>query len=247
MEAPGATGGGEDDGLLSKEGDRMSDKLKEFYDHQYHNVVHHAMMEDDDYFFARAQAFKEIYFSDFPADSRVLDYGCGLGQSVVLLADAWGYDPSAEARDLARQRGLKIFDTPDAIPQHSFDVVLCRHALEHMPNPTEVLETLRTYLKANGTLLLVLPQEGHSLTSFELDRNRHLFAWNFRCINNLLGVCGFRVTSNKVYYNLGFRKLLPLRPFIGHRLYVKATELVGRLYRNGELVVYAVPRDESVE
>ncbi len=199
------------------------------------------MIADDAYFFARAQAFKEMYFKDFRPDARVLDYGCGLGQSVVLLADAHGYDPSAEARDLARQRGLEVFDTPDEIPKGHFDVVFCRHALEHMLDPAAVLESLRDYLRPEGTLVLVLPREIHYPAPFEQDLNMHLFSWNFRCINNLLGLCGFQVTRNAEFYNLGFRKLLPLRRILGHRLYVKATEIVGRLYRNGELVIHAVP------
>jgi len=58
----------------------------------------------------------------------------------------------------------------------------------------------------------VLPKERHYTVDYAADLNMHLFAWNFRSINNLLSVAGFSVTENKTFYNLGYRKLLPLAP-----------------------------------
>jgi len=213
--------------------------LDAYYDEGYHSAIHFGMIEDENYYRARSEAFSRLYFT--PEDRRlaVLDYGCGLGQTVAALPNAYGYDASREARDIARKHGVKIFDSPAEIPTVSFDIVICRHALEHMPDPLDVLTTLGTYLRPAGKLILVLPKEKHYATSFQPDAHMHIYSWNFRCINNLLNLAGLRATRNSTFYNLGYRVLLPLRRLIGSAGYELATGIVGRLKNNGELVIHA--------
>lgn len=215
--------------------------LKSFYDCNYHNVVHRGMMEDEFYYQTRAKAYARLYFDDRDREARVLDYGCGLGQTIAALPNACGYDASAEAREVARAHGITVYETPEAIPQQAHDVVICRHALEHMPDPLAALQRLRSYLRPEGKLILILPRERHYTTDFAPDLNMHLFSWNFRCINNLLSIAGFSVSANKTFYNLGYRKLLPLAR-LNFRLYEIATVLVGYWYRNGEIVIHASPK-----
>lgn len=221
----------------------MSKDLKSFYDHGYHNKIHRAMIASDEYYLARSLAFRDLYFSGFAKDLKVLDYGCGLGQAVASLPNPFGYDASEEARAIARNKGLTVFDQVDDIPTNEFDLVLCRHALEHFPNPTEVLIRLRSFLKPDGVLILILPKEGHYKCEPMPDLNMHLFSWNFRCINNLLSVCGYRVERNFEFYNLGFRQLLWVRRFLGEKFYMLATKVVGRIYNNGELIIHAKSKD----
>lgn len=215
------------------------DKLKNYYDEGYHNVIHAGMMEDEAYYRARSEAFSRLYFTEADRKLAVLDYGCGLGQTVAALPNASGYDASREARGVARAHGVKTLETPADIPRDFFDIVICRHALEHMPDPLEVLTALGTYLKPNGKLVLILPKEKHYATPFAPDAHMHIYAWNFRCINNLLSLAGLRATLNDTLYNLGYRALLPLRKVIGVAGYELSTAIVGKLKNNGELVIHA--------
>jgi SAM-dependent methyltransferase len=223
----------------------MNKDLKSFYDHGYHNKIHKAMIASDEYYLARSLAFRDLYFSSFEENLKVLDYGCGLGQAVASLPNPFGYDASEEARSIARSKGLTVFDLVDDIPINNFDIVLCRHALEHFPNPTEVLTRLRSFLNPDGILIIIVPKEGHYKCDYIPDLNMHLFSWNFRCINNLLSISGYRVESNFELYNLGFRQLLWFRRLFGDKLYLLATKLVGRIYNNGELIIHAKARDDS--
>ena len=213
--------------------------LKSYYDEGYHNVIHAGMMADQQYYRARSEAFSRLYFTHSERQMAVLDYGCGLGQTIATLPNASGYDASREARAVASAHGLKMFATPLEIPLASFDIVICRHALEHVPDPLDVLTALGTYLRPGGKLFLILPKEKHYATSFLPDPHMHIYSWNFRCINNLLSLAGLRATRNDTFYNLGYRALLPLRQWFGSSLYELATAFVGRIKNNGELVIHA--------
>lgn len=213
--------------------------LKSYYDEGYHNVIHAGMIEDESYYRARSEAFSRLYFSRSERELSVLDYGCGLGQTVAALPNAFGYDASREAREIARAHGVRTFETPSDIPLASFDIVICRHALEHVPDPLDVLSSLAAYLRPEGKLILILPKEKYYATSFEPDAHMHIYAWNFRCINNLLSLAGLRATRNDTLYNLGYRALLPLRRAIGAAGYEIATSVVGRIKNNAEFVIHA--------
>ena len=225
--------------IADPEAGNARDKLKNYYDNGYHNVIHAGMIEDEKYYRARSAAFSRLYFTESDRKLAVLDYGCGLGQTVAALPNASGYDASREARGIARAHGVKTFETTGDIPTNSFDIVICRHALEHVPDPLEVLTSLGSYLKADGKLVLILPKEKHYATPFTPDAHMHIYSWNFRCINNLLSLAGLQATRNDTLYNLGYRALLSLRGVIGVAGYELATKVVGRIKNNGELVIHA--------
>jgi len=215
--------------------------VKKYYDEDYHGAIHGNLLSDDDYYWARAKAFHRLYFSDETNldDLKVLDYGCGLGQASVCLRNASGYDASLQARDFCRKRGMTVFDEPEDIPTASFDVVICRHVLEHVPDPFETMLRIASYLKPSGRLKLILPKERHGRVPLAPDQNLHLFSWNFRSINNLLSLTGFSAKKNLELYHWGFSKLMPVRRWLGDEAYLAAAKLIGVSTRTAELYVEA--------
>jgi 2-polyprenyl-3-methyl-5-hydroxy-6-metoxy-1,4-benzoquinol methylase len=108
------------------------------------------------------------------APAKVADLGCGTGTLSVLLAGegyaVHGIDLSDEmvsaARDKASRAGVDAtFDQGDAsaprLEPVAFDVVLSRHVLWAMPDPSAALERWVALLRPGGMLLLV---EGHWFT-----------------------------------------------------------------------------------
>lgn len=72
--------------------------------------------------------------------------------------------------------------------------MLSDHNLEHLENPSENLQRLRTSLAENGVLLLVLSEERlQYLAEYRPDTNQHLYCWTPRTIANLLTRANFRV------------------------------------------------------
>jgi SAM-dependent methyltransferase len=216
--------------------------LEKFYDQDYHQKVHGNLFENEEYFWARAKIFNQLYFSENESNLKVLDYGCGLGQASVCVRGAHGYDASLEARTFAQKMGLEVYDNPSAIPRGYFDIVICRHVLEHVPNPLEVLSLHLSLLKPGGRLKLILPKENHGAADFRPDEHMHLYSWNFRNINNLLSIVGFEVVANRQLHHWGFSKLLPIYKLFGLKAYGCVTFLVGRLTGTAELSIEAVKK-----
>ena len=213
-----------------------------YYDRGYHTKRHENIIADDEYFWARAEASARFYFTNEEKTKPIFDYGCGIGQSFAALPNAMGWDISTEAREVCRRRGLRVYDKVEDVPERSWDIVFCRHVLEHIEHPIEALRTMRRLIAENGELFLILPKERHYYTSTGPDLDQHLHCWNFRAINNLLDRAGFTPYANYYKFALGYRALLPVRRLFGKGLYYYATIVVGRLYRNGELVVRARPK-----
>ena len=133
----------------------------------------------------QASTLVELLHSDttYPADSRVLEAGCGVGAQTITLAanspraQITSIDLSAasvaEAERKTRAAGLTnvrfhqadIFDPPFA--PESFDHVFVCFVLEHLAQPVEALVILKGLLKAGGTMTVI--EGDHGSTYFHPD------------------------------------------------------------------------------
>jgi SAM-dependent methyltransferase len=222
--------------------------INKFYDSGYHSKIHANLIGDDEYFWTRARASQRLYFSHLDlAQTKILDFGGGIGQTTAGIPNAVVFDASQEAREMCRKRGFKVVDRVDAIEGNSFDVVVCRHVLEHVPYPAATLRDIYRVLSDNGHLILILPKEIHSMCGLSPDMvNYHLYCWNFQTLNNLLDFTGFRPVLHRQHYILGYRQLLPLNRLLGFEAYYWATFAVGWAWRMGELVVHARKKESCL-
>ncbi len=119
----------------------------------------------------------------FPAGSRVLEAGCGVGAQTVTLARRsprariLSVDVSADSVAEARRRvgvaGLAnvelrqadVFDLPFA--PGSFDHVFVCFVLEHLARPVAALTALRSVLRPGGTMTVI--EGDHGPTVFHPD------------------------------------------------------------------------------
>ena len=214
-------------------------KVNQIYDKGYHTARHKHLLYDDTYFWARAEASARLYFSDDEQRKRIFEYGCGIGQGIARLPNAKGWDISSEAREACRERKIIVYECMEDVPKKSWDIIFCRHTLEHLEEPLEHLKSMKDLIAEAGEIYLVLPKEVHNFCLMEPDLNQHLYCWNFRNINNLLYRAGYQPYHNSYKYVLGYRALLPLRRIFGMGAYYYATKLVGRIMNNGELIVRA--------
>lgn len=133
----------------------------------------------------QASTLVELLHRDtaYPAGSRVLEAGCGVGAQTITLArnspDALitSVDISAESLTQAAHKianaGITnvtfeqadIFNLP--YEPHSFDHIFVCFVLEHLAQPVNVLRALKSYLREGGTITVI--EGDHGSTYFHPD------------------------------------------------------------------------------
>ena len=159
----------------------------------------------------------------YPAGSRVLEAGCGVGAQTVVLArnspqaQLTSVDVSPEsiraARAAVERAGLgnvafqvaDIFQLP--FPEASFDHVFVCFVLEHLRQPAEALCRLRAVLKPGGTLTVI--EGDHGSTFFH---PRSDAAWQtIQCLIDVQAAMGGNALVGRELYPLlckaGFREV----------------------------------------
>jgi len=137
---------------------------------------------------------------------RVLDVGCGEGRTLEQLRDlGWqveGVDFDSRAVRNAETRGIpaRLGTLADQhYPDSSFDAVIHRHVLEHVPDPVALLAECRRVLKPDGRLVLLTPNAkslGHARFGADwrgLEPPRHLQVFTPDALRRAAETAGLRV------------------------------------------------------
>jgi SAM-dependent methyltransferase len=154
---------------------------------------------------------------------RVLDYGCGVGDTAPLLASAFGaasvvgVDRSARCVDAARARhpGHR-FVTDDAFAEVGFDVAYVNGVFHHVPVPERVAvaRAIRRALLPGGLFFLFENNPWNPGTRFIMSRCRFdddaVLLWP-RQARRVLRAAGFDVLDT-AYLFVFPRPLSALRP-----------------------------------
>ena len=100
---------------------------------------------------------------------KVLEIGAGLGRNQAFLNDSVGVEHNPRSVQLCQKMGYRVFVPasfhnefkPFTGPEAVFDSILMSHVLEHIEheNQVKVLKEYIPYLKPNGKIFLVTPQE----------------------------------------------------------------------------------------
>jgi 2-polyprenyl-3-methyl-5-hydroxy-6-metoxy-1,4-benzoquinol methylase len=130
-----------------------------------------------------------------------LDVGCGIGRNLQHLPDgSVGIDVNEFCVRAANERGMTAF-TPAALRAsaagaRSFDTLLLAHVVEHMTEPqaVDVIGEYLPYLKADGRLILITPQEA----GFRSDRT-HVQLMDFARLKRIATTLGFRPEQSYSY------------------------------------------------
>ena len=152
----------------------------------------------------------------------MLDVGCGLGRNLLNNnKNGVGVDHNSHSVAEARRRGLLAFTTTEfpnsgyAKPE-TFDSVLLAHVVEHMTRQQalEIILSYLPYLKFNGRLILITPQEA----GFKSDSTHVEFVDN-RALESMVADLGLRLEKSISF------------PF---------PRFFGRLFKYNECVVTAI-------
>jgi len=144
----------------------------------HHKYVHGYSPRESERLADQAQTLTGLLHGDtrYPAGTRVLEAGCGIGaQTVILARNSPGAlitsvdiseDSIRRAEEKIRQEGITtvtfrrgdIFQLP--FEPESFDHIFVCFVLEHLAEPQRALEQLRPLLKEGGTITVIEGDHG---------------------------------------------------------------------------------------
>lgn len=112
------------------------------------------------------------------SEKKILDCGCGQGVALDIFkklnANPIG-TTFGEDLEVCKRRGHEVYAMDQSFldfPRESFDIVWCRHALEHSLFPLYTLRRFYEVLKKNGILYVEVPAPDTS-AQHETNRNHY--------------------------------------------------------------------------
>lgn len=139
-----------------------------------------------------------------PAPARWLDIGCGSGEFLEECRhggyDVEGVELSIRSANEARRVGIQVHgDLADV--QGLLDVVSMWHVLEHMQEPRETLQSVRSLLRPDGVLCIRVPNFSGRWSRILADHwvwfqpHHHTVHFGPDSMRRLLNDAGFTVTK----------------------------------------------------
>ncbi len=137
---------------------------------------------------------------------KLLEIGCGTG---VFLAkarehgfDCAGLELSSYAAEFVRSMGISV-ETKSIeeanYAEGTWDVIVMREVIEHLPHPLESLETVRKWLKPDGVLFMATgnydspERKVKGSDWFYFMPEGHLYYFSNRTMQKYLRKAGFRI------------------------------------------------------
>jgi Methyltransferase domain/C-methyltransferase C-terminal domain len=140
------------------------------------------------------------------AGKRAVEIGCGKGDFLVLMANqlgvtGLGIDPAYRPGPLAADDPAKVRFTTERFSAGydlgGFDLVVCRHTLEHVPKPGEFVSAIRSAIgdEADTVVFFEVPDSSRILTdrAFWDVYYEHCSYFVEGSIIHLFQACGFDV------------------------------------------------------
>lgn len=159
------------------------------------------------------QPFKFIIRgTEITKGKKLLDIGSGTGQFLYemkcLGVKGYGIEPGEFNEEEAKKNGLKIkkgYLKKGMYTKESFDIITINHVLEHVRNPSEIINESRNLLKKEGLFIVGVPNT-RSLSRKIFKKNwlaydvpRHLINYSDKNLSELLKKNGFKI--KKIRYN----------------------------------------------
>jgi len=177
------------------------EELKVFYQGEYRELYQgNEGPNQKDIFVqgARAQAIVNL-LQDWGIEQveRYADIGSSTGSLLEDIKNkfqcqVFGIEPGEAYRQYAQSRGLKMFESLDAVEaagEREFDLISMIHVLEHVSDPVGYLIDLRnSFITQAGKILIEVPNL-YAHDSFEI---AHLTSFSRHTLVEVLKMAGFR-------------------------------------------------------
>lgn len=138
---------------------------------------------------------------NFRKNGKILDVGCGTGETLVSLGDlgweTYGVDIDKNACEIAKKQGVShvkfgSYETINSYPDNFFDAVRLYHVIEHLDDPSNCIAIIQKKLKNGGQFLFATPNvESFISRVFKkywpgYDGLRHLFLFSPHTLKTMI-------------------------------------------------------------
>jgi SAM-dependent methyltransferase len=180
---------------MKKIENRYKDELGESY-----HLNKHLLNEEVKELMSENRVKKFMRF--IKSNTVLLEYGVGGGFNInkLVCKEKHGFDIATSVKEQVEKFGIKFINKVEDIPNEYYDVIICNHVLEHVPNPPETLSIIKTKLKQDGKFILVVPFETNNKFSKynPKDIDFHLYSWNVQTLTYLVSQVGFKCVDTQV-------------------------------------------------
>lgn len=188
------------------------DSLGSFYDDDYRPLYTGSIEAGADFLMfqrVRGQNISHFVADMLPANSRVVDLGCGTGLTLLSFRDAGhrvaGCDLGSTYLESGRSLGLDLRhgDYTTLADVAPFDFVILSHVIEHVADPRKLMDDLKTMLAPRGLVYIEVPGLQRIPTSFgdplRYFQNAHLWNFDLGSLTAVMAGYGYRrVKGNEV-------------------------------------------------
>ena len=144
--------------------EQLTDLYSNYYPRSQFNLDSYQAHQEKEGFMAWLDGLKSSAFRWVPKNVRVLDIGCGFGESLGYHAargcDVYGVEADENIRRVADKFGYNVhvglFDSNMYEPEF-FDCITMDQVMEHVTDPVATLEGISRILKSDGKVILTLP------------------------------------------------------------------------------------------
>ncbi|MDO8269809.1 MAG: class I SAM-dependent methyltransferase [Candidatus Levybacteria bacterium] len=177
----------------------------------YKNVVDKTYLSTEKYRKKLSQSHLSKIMK-YKKGNSILDVGCFAGFFLELAKQSgWkivhGIEPSTWAKMIAKGRGIEIVgETIQSakLKKSFYDVITLWDVIEHLPNPDETIDILKTSLKKNGIIAIGTPDIESPIAKILKERypylvRMHIILYSRKTLRYLLEKHGFRVLYTKSY------------------------------------------------
>jgi SAM-dependent methyltransferase len=174
------------------------------YTQAYENSLHFSPLFQN---YTRALAARLIERYNL-RDKDIIEIGCGQGDFLLLLCALGnnrgvGFDPSYTEPPESRQATPRVKFIQDFYSEryagYHGDLICCRHTLEHISEPTVILNTLRRAIgdRLNTIVLFEVPNALHTFRRRAIWDiiYEHCCYFASRSLRRIFSACGFRTVS----------------------------------------------------
>jgi 2-polyprenyl-3-methyl-5-hydroxy-6-metoxy-1,4-benzoquinol methylase len=150
-------------------------------------------------------------YKELIKEKKILDFGCGNGGFLDLCKHvalcAIGLEKDAAAADYIKSSiNLEIASHVSELP-NDFDYAFLFHVMEHLENPTEVLDNIIEKIRLNGEIIIETPNADDALLSIYNCSafadftywSAHVILYNERTLCKMVEKAGLKVNWIKQY------------------------------------------------